>query len=93
MNSSVKALIEAMISNLKKTQDATQHQLKQVGEKTLTSSTPDGKTCMELPVASLSPWKKNMDGKRGMVVARLARKYRSAFARTLNPNIKPAAKR
>lgn len=65
MNASVKALTEAMISRLKQTQDAMQHQSKQDGMKTIASNTPDGKTCMELPVASLSPCTKKHGWQKG----------------------------
>ena len=57
---SVKALTEAIILNLKQIQDTTQHQLKQDGEETLASNILNGKTCMELPVAPLSPWKQKL---------------------------------
>ena len=65
LNSNVKALTEAMISNLKQAQDATQHQTKEDGEKTLASSTPDGKKLKELPTASLSPCTKKQGSQKG----------------------------
>ena len=65
LNANVKALTEVMISNLKPTQDTTQHQAKQDGEKTLASDTPDGKTIKEFPVASLSPCTKEHGSQKG----------------------------
>ena len=65
LNSNVKALTEAFISNLKQTQDAAQQQSKQDGEKTLASSTPDGTTFQEFPVASRSPCTKKPGSQKG----------------------------
>ena len=55
MNFNVKVLIEAMVSNLKQTQDNIQNQSKVDGDKTLASSTPDVKTLKTSPSSFLSP--------------------------------------
>ena len=65
LNSSVKALTEAMMSIAKQTQDSTQQQSKQDGEKTLASSTPDGNTAKGFPNASLSPCTKKPGSHKG----------------------------
>jgi hypothetical protein len=64
-NSNFKTLTDIMATNLKQTQVATQQQSKQDGEKTLASSTPDGKTAKELPAASLSPCTKKHGSQKG----------------------------
>jgi hypothetical protein len=64
-NSNFKTLIEIMATSLKQTQVATQQQSKQDGEKTLASSTPDGKTAKEIPAASLSPCNKKPSSQKG----------------------------
>ena len=54
LNSNVKALTEAMVSNFKQTQDNMRFQSKGEGDKTLASSTPDAKTWKTSPSRSLS---------------------------------------
>ena len=65
LNSNVKALAEALVSNLKQPHGATQQQSKQDGEKTLASSTPDGKRGKELQAGSLSPSTKKHGSQKG----------------------------
>ena len=65
LNSNVKALTKALIINWKQTQDATQQKSKQDGEKTLASSTPNGKTGKEVPGASHSPCTKKLGSQKG----------------------------
>lgn len=65
LNSNVKALTEALVSNLKQTQDNTQYQSKAVGQKTLASSTPNAKACMTSPSGSPSPSTKHNGSHKG----------------------------
>jgi hypothetical protein len=65
LNSNVKILAEAMVSHLKQPQFASQQQSKQDGEKTLASSTPDGRKDKEIPAGSLSPTTKKHGSHKG----------------------------
>ena len=65
LNSNMKALTEAMISNLKQTEDVTRFQSKVDGDKTLASSTPDANTCKTFPSGSLRPSTKHNGSHKG----------------------------
>ena len=65
LNSSVKALTEAMVSNLKQTHDNTQCQSKADGHKTLASSTPVAQTWKTSPSGSHSPSTKHDGSHKG----------------------------
>lgn len=65
LSSNVKSLTEAMLSTLKQKQDTTQYQSKVDGEKTLASSTPNGKIGKPFPNGSLSPSTKHNGSQKG----------------------------
>jgi hypothetical protein len=65
LNSNFKALTEAMVTTLKRTQENTQYQSKADGDKTRASSTPNAQTGKASPSASHSPSTKHNGSKKG----------------------------
>ena len=65
LNSSVKALTEAMVSKLRQKQDNTQYQSKADGHKTFASSTPDARAWKTSPSGSHSPSTKHTGSHKG----------------------------